>query len=104
MTDIDLDELEKRVTEKWVAKASERVSEWAGLDVPFDASLWLQTAPGSPLTPPTFQFPREQWISYPAKRTYTLLILDRLLDFDLTDEQWAQACFLMHYGGKERVA
>lgn len=101
----DLAELERRVGEKFAAKASERISDWDGpFDDPFAAGNWLQTAPGSPVAP-TLQFSREQWVSYPTKRLVALMALDHLLDFpELTDEQWSTACLVWWYGGKTRVA
>jgi len=103
----DLDVLERRVCEKWVAAAAARMPADA-----FDPSSWLDgidmsawdEAMKTPLPPGTPQFPREQWASYPAKRTVALMIADRLLDFEeLTDEQWMQLCLLMQYGGKTRL-
>jgi hypothetical protein len=115
----DLDVLEQRVGEKWAAAAAARMPKWESAE--FDVSEWVDVAKiplpvnafemstvGQPLPPPlpdTPQFPREQWVSYPAKRTAALMVADRLLDFDeLTDEQWIQLCLLMQYGGKTRVA
>lgn len=106
MSAADLDALEHRVRERFVAKSAERVSDWNGIYDGFDASSWLQTSPLSPLLPsvPVVQFPREQWVSYPARRTLVLLTVDRLLDLDeLSDEQWVKVCLLMEYGGKTRL-
>jgi hypothetical protein len=111
-----LEELELRVGEKWATAAATREPQWETVEV--DLSAWLGEIPipdnawemstvGQPLPPllpDTPQFPREQWASYPAKRTVALLIADRLLDFDeLTDEQWMTLCFLMQHGGKTRL-
>lgn len=97
-----LDELEQRVGEKWATAAAARLTPLPG---PFDFTDWTDWAtiePDALTTVP--QFPREQWASYPARRTVTLMICDRMLDFDeLTDEQWAQVCLLMQYGGKTRL-
>lgn len=98
-----LEELERRVGEKWVAAAAARTPDW-----PVPAVEWSddwKEAMKKPLPPGTLQFPREQWASYPNQRTVALLIADRLLDFDeLTDEQWMQLGLLMQYGGKTRIA
>ena len=82
-----LDELEQRVSTKFAAALAERV-------LPFDTSAWLdedmsitidfkKIPPGTP----QFQFPREQWISYPNRRAVVLTILDRLLDVEVPDER-----------------
>jgi hypothetical protein len=96
-----LEELELRVGGKWVAAAAARTPEWSVPDFEFDMSAWTDVAP---LPPGTMQFPREQWVSYPRRRTMSLLVVDRMLDLDMNDEQWGQVCFLMQYGGKERIA
>ena len=97
----ELTQLEERVTRKWAQAAASRMPESS-----FDASAWhdLDTEwGGTALNAP--QFPREQWVSYPAKRTVSLMTCDRMLDFEeLTDEQWMTLSFLMLYGGRERIA
>ncbi|MFN3005123.1 hypothetical protein [Mycolicibacterium wolinskyi] len=97
----DLQEIERRVTEKWCAAATARFPYSRD---GFDVAQWFRDLP--PLPPGTPQFPREQWVSYPAARTATLLVCERLLDSadKLTDEQWATLCLAMQYGGKTRVA
>jgi hypothetical protein len=96
-------ELERHVGEKWIAAASARTPQWPLPDDPLDISTWQTDT--TPLPDDWPQFPREQWASYPAKRTVTLLLCDRMLDFDeLTDEQWTHVCFLMQYGGKTRLS
>lgn len=52
------------------------------------------------------QFPRERWASYPAKRTATLLMCEKLLDNadELTDQVWVLLCAAMVYGGRTRIA
>lgn len=77
--------------------------QWEMPDDPFDMSAWLNNA--EPLSPAVPQFPREQWASYPTRRTVTLLTCDRLLDKadELTDEQWMDVCLLMQFGGKTRL-
>jgi hypothetical protein len=101
MTAVDLDVLERRVGEKWVAAAA-RMPRW---ELPeFDMSAWDE-AMKTPLPPDVPQFPREQWASYPNRRRVALMIADRLLDFDeLSDEQWVTLCMVMQYGGKTRIA
>src|SRR5437899_1673714 len=101
-----LEELERRVCEKWATAAAARLP----LDV-FDPSGWLDGIDttawnAEPLPPGTMQFPREQWASYPAKRTAALIYAERLLDFadELTDEQWITLNLVMLYGGKTRLA
>ncbi|CAN5143809.1 hypothetical protein BH11ACT6_BH11ACT6_34570 [soil metagenome] len=113
-----LDQLEQRVTERYMAAAAERDrlpdSPFSTLE--FDSSEWwfssrhlLGVAPDGPLLeianagPPTLQFPRQQWITYPNRRAVSLVIVDRALDQadTLTDDQWYQLTFLMFYGGRE---
>ena len=100
-----LEDLERRVLARWAAAAAERtpdsfdVSKWSGV---YDHASWLPDDAG---LPPPMQFPREQWVSYPAKRRVSLMLCDRMLDFDvLTDEQWMLLCMTVQYGGKERIA
>ena len=99
----ELTALEQRVGEKWVTVASARTPQWELPDDPFDFSEWVTNDPG-PIHVP--QLPREQWASYPAKRTVTLLLCDKLLDKadELTDEQWLMLCLAMQYGGKTRLS
>lgn len=100
-----LDELERRVGEKWARAVADRMNpQWQILDT----SSWMLPLPPDgdatkdPLLP---QFPREQWASYPNKRMVALLACDRMLDFDdLSDEQWMTLCLLMQYGGKTRIS
>lgn len=97
-------ELEQRVTEKFAAKAGERMPE---TDFGFDIESWGVGVDAweldIPLDPNIPQFPREQWLSYPAQRTVALILCDRMLDLELDEAQWAQLCFLMQFGGKVRV-
>lgn len=106
MSSDQLKELERRVGEKWVAAAAARIPADA-----FDPSGWLDSIDmsewgASSLPPGTLQFPREQWASYPNKRTVALLLAERLLDDadSLTDEQWLLLCLVMQYGGKTRIS
>lgn len=98
----DLDALERRVSEKWIAAAAARMPQWDLPDNPFDSTEWLGDVSAIPSDVP--QFPREQWASYPNRRTVTLLTVDRMLDLEMTDEQWMQVSFLMQYGGKTRLS
>lgn len=96
-------ELEERVTRRWQEAVAARTPQWPMPDVELSTD-WAE-AMKTPLPPGTMQFPREQWVSYPNRRAQVLILADRLLDFDeLTDEQWHTLCFLMLYGGKERIA
>jgi hypothetical protein len=103
----DLEELERRVAEKWAAAAAARIGVYSP-GFSFDVAGWFDSLAdsGEVSMPDDWpQFPREQWVSYPNKRTAALLLADRLLDFDeLDDEQWSTLCLLMHYGGKTRIA
>lgn len=101
-----LDELERRVGEKWVAAAAARMPQWDVPEFDVDWEAWFGTLDTAGALPDDWpQFPREQWARYPAKRTVVLLIADRMLDFDeLTDDQWIELCWLMQYGGKTRIA
>ena len=92
----ELDDLERRVGEKFMAAAVELTPEW-----PHNVEMGTW----QPMAAPALQLPREQWVIYPSRRMVALLIIDRMLDFDsLTDEQWGQVAFLYQYGGRERVA
>lgn len=98
-----LEELERRVAEKWAAATAARTPEWPLPDVePIDFSDWQM----KPLPPDWPQFPREKWATYPVKRIVTLMICDRSLDMAdrMTAEQWFQVCFLMQYGGKTQLS
>lgn len=97
-----LSDLERRVCEKWIRVAAERASAWGLPEMDLDMSAWAEVAQ-TPLPSGTMQFPREQWVSYPAKRTYILLLADRMLDLDMDEERWMQVCLLMQYGGKTRL-
>ena len=101
MTTEGLDELEARVTVKWAAAAADRMQGFTDI---FDPTAWT-TVVDMGAAEPVMQFPREQWVSYPAKRTAALILADRMLDFDeLTDEQWVQVSFIVQYAGRERIA
>lgn len=57
------------------------------------------------------QFPREQWVVLPARRTVTLLLVRRAIqvirekpDDPTIAALYQQAGFLFMYGGKRRVA
>lgn len=97
----DLEALEQRVTQRWINAASDRIPEWPlPDDITFSLDDWAINS--VPLDWP--QFPREQWLVYPYRQQIALLICDRALDRDLSEEEWLHVCFLMMYGGKERVA
>lgn len=98
-----LETLEQRVGQKWAAAVAARIPHLDMPDDPFDFSDWLT---GDPVPEPVLEFPREQWATYPAKRTVTLLLCDKLLDKadDLTDEQWMMVGLAMQYGGKTRLS
>ncbi len=103
MSDAHLIGLEERVTRRWQEAVAARNPQWPTPDVELSTD-WAE-AMQKPLPPGTMQFPREQWVSYPNRRTIVLVLADRLLDFEeLTDEQWHTLNFLMLYGGKERIA
>ena len=94
----DLAALERRVAEKFLAYASTRLPQWELPDFDIDWDAWRNLPP---LPPGTMQYPRQQWFTYPNRRTISLAIVDRMLDFDeLTDDQWADVTFLMWYGGR----
>lgn len=109
MSEFDLAELEARVGQKWATAASARAPHFdvTGWTVDFQAwfgTLLEQTDP--PEIPADWpQFPPERWLTYPTRRLLVLMTCDHMLDFDeLPDEQWFQLCFLMLYGGRERVS
>lgn len=119
-TTVQLEELEKRVPARFYEKMAEL---WPLPNLTVDSVDWaeaLKSGPGKLLNLGTeqeftiegtvahaeLQFPREQWVVYPHRRTITLLICDRMIDLwdDLTIEQKSQVGFLLTYGGRERVA
>ena len=95
-----LAELEAKVGKRWADHAATREPDWPLPDLkPIDIRRW-----GAPITADV-QFPREQWVAYPAKRTIALTLANRLMDFDnLSDDQWMMVCHLVFYGGKVRVS
>lgn len=94
----DLAELEERVTEKWARTASQRV-DLSG----FNPNKWGDLRDwGAAADVP--QFPREQWATYPGKRLIILMLVDRMLDLEMNDEQWYALNYLMLYGGRTRIA
>jgi len=97
----DLDELERRVTEKFAAKCAELVPADPFDPSPFDPACWSSSVD---FGQPAVQFPREQWVTYPHRRMLALMTADRVLDFELTEEQWMQAGMLVAFGGRERIA
>lgn len=93
----DLAALEERVRQKYL--------DAVGADNPafaaFDWSAWLaEVTVLEPLPPGTPPFPREQWVTWPNRRTIGLLIADHAIDRGLLSE----AGFLLAYAGRERVA
>ena len=92
----ELEALERRVGEKFVAVAAARTPNLPLFDMEID---WWSGSPPSDVP----QFPRERWVSYPNRRTVTLTLIDRVLDLDLDDPQWVQVCWLWQYGGKVRL-
>lgn len=95
-----LAELERRVTEKYIAAAQTRQQP----DLPdlIDIQPWLDGQP--PLVPPPLQFPRQQWVTVPDRRATALGTVDRLLDLELNDKSWQTISLLMIFGGRERIA
>ncbi len=124
----DLDDLEKRVggryAEKMAALWTLPDGEFSTVEFGADWTEHLKpvadqgrtieiSTVGQPLPPPiiplptpVMQFPREQWITYPQKRTISLLIADRMIDLwdTVAIEQQAQVGYLVLYGGRERIA
>jgi hypothetical protein len=100
-----LDELEQRVGERFARAAAAR-TQIPTASASFDVASWFDglADTGEVALPEDWpQFPREQWVSYPNKRTAVLLLADNLMNHDLTDEQWSTLCLLMYYGGKTRL-
>lgn len=101
----ELDELERRVGEKWAREAAALFP-----DAPeFDVTTWTPPkAPASEPLPqfPLRQFPREQWITYPARRTAVLTACEQVLDghHGLALDEWQLLCLAMLYGGRVRIA
>jgi hypothetical protein len=98
----DLPAIEDRVARKWAAAAAKRMD---GFDPQWKLDVGSWVLPDAELPADVPQFPREQWVSYPMKRTLALLLCERVLDSgELSDEQWMWLCAVMQYGGKTRVA
>lgn len=97
--------LEQRVVEKWVTAAANRGPMWPAADA-IDFSSWLTDTDTAPLPADVPQFPREQWLVYPARRTLALMMCERTLDSaqELSDDEWSLLCLTMWYGGKTRIA
>ncbi|WP_330253112.1 hypothetical protein OG874_00405 [Nocardia sp. NBC_00565] len=96
-----LTELEQRVTAKLYAA----LPQWELPPDPLQdpAEFWrraVEEADVPPLPDDWPQFPREQWITYPARRAYALLLADNAIDHGYLSE----AGFLVQYGGKERIS
>lgn len=107
-TSFDLDELERRVAEKYDAAWQKHAELWPLPDGPFDITEWTTKAIdqsnrlGAINPPPQHQFPRERWATQPARRTVALIICESWIDrgWDITDPT-----FLMVYvyGGRIRL-
>ncbi|MEN4419784.1 hypothetical protein VXD82_02040 [Mycobacteroides chelonae] len=105
----DLDQLEIEVATEYFALVAERTQGDA-----FDPvrTKWLRVdRPGLPLVPFDMQFPREQWLIVPTRRTVTLLLVRRVItllhdkpNHPQAAELYHQLGFLWLYGGKIRVA
>lgn len=100
----ELEEIERRVGQKWLARAVHRQNLlWGSSDPTLEWDMPSWDLPEAPAGWP--QFPRDQWAALPNNRIIALMIAERMLDFDdMTDEQWHSVCLLMQYGGKTRLA
>lgn len=110
-----LADLERRVTEKYAAAAQTRQqpdlldafdpSSWS-VDLDIDWVAVAKAADASREEPSADlpQFPREQWVTHPHRRTVLLMVIDRYLDLDLTEDDWRAVSWLMAFGGRERIA
>lgn len=92
-----LQDLERRVTEKLIAANRAAHPEWAAVTVTLSE---VGTLPPPELPADWPQFPREQWITYPHRRTCGLILADRAIDLGLL----AEAEWLVQYAGRERIA
>ena len=98
-----LDQLEQRIGQRWAEATAAHIPS-----DPLDLKDWL----ASTLTDPQVyssnlpQFPREQWVTYPPRRTVSLLLVDNALNAaeKLTESDWLALAFLMTHGGRERIA
>jgi hypothetical protein len=100
-----LADLEQRVVEKWVKAAADRGPIWPAAEA-MDCGSWLTDTDTAPLPAYVPQFPREQWLVYPARRTLALIMCEQTLDSgqELSDSEWSLLCLTMWYGGKTRIA
>jgi hypothetical protein len=88
-----LDELEQRVTKKLTAA----LPKWP---VPDDPLPPMDFSLVPPLADDVPQFPRERWLTYPARRARALVMADKAIDLGMLSE----AGLLVQYGGKERIS
>lgn len=104
---INLDELEKRVGEKFT-QAWKDCPQRMILGEAFNPDHWSDNLSdewaGVTTEPePVPQLPREQWVTYPNRRAIALTICETWIDkgWDLSDPTF-MFCYL--YGGRERIA
>ncbi|BAD56355.1 hypothetical protein [Nocardia farcinica] len=89
-----LAELEQRVTEKLHAA----MPKW---DLPADLpAVVIPDYVPNGAERPELEYPRERWITYPARRAHALVLADRLIDAGKLSE----AALLVSRGGRERIA
>jgi len=98
MSDVDLEALTRRVTDKLIA-ANQAAHPWlADMAESWAVPQFSYEAPQLPEDWP--QFPREQWAILPARRAVALTLADRLID----DGKLSEAGWLVAYGGKTRIS
>ncbi|PEH74617.1 hypothetical protein CRM89_00245 [Nocardia sp. FDAARGOS_372] len=89
-----LAELEQRVTEKLHAA----MPKW---DLPADLpAVVIPDYVPNGAERPELEYPRERWITYPARRAQALVLANRLID----DGKLSEAALLVSRGGRERIA
>lgn len=101
---LDLESLERRVIARYMEKCN---VGWQLPDpIDWSSDKWVDDWAEAMNAQEVPQFPREQWIVYPNRRHYVLLIADRMLDLwdDLNDKQRADVSLLLSFGGRERIA
>ncbi|WP_100466058.1 hypothetical protein [Mycobacteroides abscessus] len=109
----DLATLESEVATEYAQLAAERMPE-----NPFNLDDWFEGTDWSKFERSTErrdaigpEFPREQWVVYPGRRTVTLTLVRHVIrlirekpDHPRNEELFQQVAFLFTYGGREWIA
>lgn len=110
----DLDALEAGVYRRYAEAVSASIpdtpdfSDWLDMLSPptkYTVDTALVCADAVTVVP---QFPSEQWITYPARRRVSLMLVDQMLnriaDGNTTRDWLTMAGILLTFGGRSRIA